>query len=141
MKNRGKTLVDCWPVLHGNTISYTKRVQTVNGHGARYITSARLQVLTVTTNKSARTPLCPGYIKKVSRQKVKRYYIIIAIKLVVLSYCLSNSNSYQLLISNNEYCICTIVKVDITKVMSKLVKEVAVFESLRSLICEISENG
>lgn len=55
-----------------------------------------------------------------------------------MSYCFSNSNSdtNRLLISNNEYCICIVVKVDITKVMGKLVKEVAVFESLRSFIRE-----
>lgn len=64
------------------------------------------------------------------------YYVIIEIKLVVRNYCPSNSNSNRLLISNNKYCICKIVKVDIAKVMSKLVKEVAAFESLRSFICE-----
>lgn len=53
---------------------------------------------------------------------------------MVRSYYFSNSN--RLLISNNEYCICKIVKVDITRVASKLVKEVAVFESLRSFIPE-----
>lgn len=67
------------------------------------------------------------------------YYVIIEIKLVVRNYCPSNNNSNRLLISNNKYCIYKIVKVDITKVMSKLVKEVAAFESLRSFICEKNE--
>lgn len=37
MNNRGKILVDCWPIPHGDTISYVKIAQSASGHGARYI--------------------------------------------------------------------------------------------------------
>lgn len=46
---------------------------------------------------------------------------------MVMSYCLSNSN--RLLISNNEHISCTIVKVNITKVIRKSVKHLTMFKS------------
>lgn len=52
------------------------------------------------------------------------------VKLVVMSYYLSNSSS--LLISYNDYNISTIVKADITKVTNKLVKQLTMSKSLES---------
>lgn len=68
MSHRGKTLADFWPVPNGNN-SDIKIVQCANGHEAKYITSAPLQVLIVTNNQPKPHSVLDTYIKKVITHK------------------------------------------------------------------------